>query len=204
MEYIGFIIGRELRNIRQLLKFPLWYMSSNTNEDNHLYKKIRIKKLGLKYYCTTLIETGTFYGQMTNAMKYSYKKVLTVELYKKLYLLNKKAFEKFSNIQIYHGDSSTMIKQMIDDSEGRILFWLDGHFSGAGTACGDEVSPILIELESIKNCGRVNDCILIDDVRLFDGTDGYPTLEATKEKLFQINQNYSIYLDRDCLVAVVN
>jgi len=69
---------------------------------------------------------------------------------------------------------------MLQDSSGRILFWLDGHYSGEGTACGDQVSPILQELDLIKAHPRRDHCILIDDSRLFTGVDGYPTLKATK------------------------
>jgi hypothetical protein len=91
---------------------------------------------------------------------------------------------------------------MLGDARGRILFWLDGHYSGHGTACGEQVSPILKELNIIKCQSRHDHCILIDDVRLFVDADGYPSLEETKAKLLEINPRYTISVDGDCLVAL--
>ena len=64
---------------------------------------------------------------------------------------------------------------MINTSNGRILFWLDGHYSGEGTGGCDEVCPIIAELRLIAQSKRKDHCILIDDARLFIGEDGYPT-----------------------------
>ncbi|MFI4919994.1 MAG: hypothetical protein ACHP65_10620, partial [Legionellales bacterium] len=115
---------------------------------------------------------------------------------------NKRAFLNNDNVTILFGDSSSELKKMIEKSFGRILFWLDGHYSGSGTACGDIESPILAELEIIKNEGNYSHCILIDDARLFKGTHGYPTLDRTMSKLLEINPNYKIEIDCDCIVAV--
>ena len=195
-------LGRLARDARALLTYPVWWIARSSGPDNHLYKKKRVIALARKYECETFIETGTFYGQMVRAARGHFKKILSVELYQPLFELNREAFAGCPDVQVLFGDSSIVLKEMIHQASGRILFWLDGHFSGAGTARGDDVSPILLELDIIAKHERRDHCILIDDARLF-GTDGYPTLEATKAKLLAINPQYSLAVDRDCIVAFV-
>jgi hypothetical protein len=194
--------GRLLRNARELVNYPIWLLSGQLAPDNHTFKRNRVKSVAARFQCETFIETGTFYGQMTSAVRDKFKKILSVELLESLYRLNKESFAAYSHIHLYCGDSASELRQMLGNATGRILFWLDGHYSGAGTARGNQVSPILEELDQIRTHSRNDHCILIDDARLFDGTGGYPTLEQAKEKLLSINPVYQISLDHDCLVAL--
>jgi hypothetical protein len=197
-----FVAGRFLRNAKALLTYPFWILLGKSAPDNHIFKQKRVLSIATRFSCETFIETGTFYGQMTNVAKNQFKKVLSVELFEPLYKLNKKSFSGCPNIHIYLGDSTSELKNMLQEAGGRILFWLDGHYSGAGTACGDQISPILTELDIIGTHLRKDHCILIDDARLFSGKEGYPTIEATKIKLLKINPTYVISLDHDCIVAL--
>lgn len=197
-----FVFGRFIRNTKSIITYPFWVLSGKPAPDNHVYKKKRIRSLGALYSCDSFIETGAFYGQMIDAMKDYFHKVLSVELFEPLFLLNQSSFLKYPQVRIYSGDSSCMLQDMLGDARGRFLFWLDGHYSGHGTACGEQVSPILRELDIIKNHSRCDHCILIDDARLFVGADGYPSLEETRAKLLEINPGYTISLDHDCLIAL--
>lgn len=197
-----FILGRFLRNTKSMVTYPFWILSGKPAPDNHVYKKNRVRSVGALFSCETFIETGTFYGQMINAMKDHFHKVLSVELFEPLYVLNQSSFSDHPQVHLYLGDSSSRLQDMLRDSRGRILFWLDGHYSGVGTACGDQVSPIIKELDLIGMHSKNDHCILIDDARLFTGAGGYPTLEATKVKLLEINPNYYISIDHDCIVAL--
>lgn len=195
-------LSRAFRDLKELCFYPFWLLRGRPAPDNHIYKVKRIIATADRYRCTVFIETGTFYGQTVNAVKKSFEMVLSVELFVPLYNYNKKAFANNDNVTIYFGDSSSELKKMIDKSIGSILFWLDGHYSGGGTACGDIESPILAELETIKSNRNDMHCILIDDARLFTGTHGYPTLDKTISMLLEINPNYQIDIDCDCIVAV--
>lgn len=71
------------------------------------------------------------------------------------------------------------------------------------------MSPILQELEAIKNHPIKNHTILIDDVRMF-GTRDFDgvTLDQITDKLREINPNYSIFFEKgyqanDILVACI-
>jgi hypothetical protein len=171
-------------------------------DDNHVYKKLRIAKIALSYRCESFIETGTYYGQMSNFARKIFLHVRSVELCERLFVQNLKQFSSYSNVSIYQGRSQDRLKEMIDSSSGRILFWLDGHYSGYSTAGAGEMCPISAELELIQCSARNDHCLLIDDARLFTGEDGYPTLDHVLNKLRNINSNYQLFVDRDCIVAL--
>jgi hypothetical protein len=195
-------LPRTLRNIREAIKYPIWFAAGRPPPDNHYYKVNRIKSIGLKYNCSSFIETGTFLGQTVAAVNGNFEKSLSVELKDSLYEANRRAFAGRKSVALFHGDSGSLLGEMIDQATGRILFWLDGHFSGGITALGKEVTPILGELSTIKMRGRRDDCILIDDIRLFVGNTGYPTQQAVQELILSMSADYAICTDRDCLMAL--
>jgi len=194
--------GRIIRDIYGLLLYPIWLISAGMNSpDNHIYKKRRIASVAKEFDCSSFIETGTYYGQMVNFAKKKFLKVKSVEIHPPFFLLNKKQFERDSNVEIYSGKSQDVLSEMINSSEGRILFWLDGHYSGVGTGGGDDVCPITKELRLIAQSNRKDHCILIDDARCFIDRDGYPTLDETLALLREINSSYRLMVDRDCIMA---
>ena len=195
------LIARTLRNIQAGIKYPFWILKGRPAPDNHLAKKKRILKIFKEGDYTTFIETGTFYGQMLKFSSNFFEKSISIEIYKPLYEMNNRDFKNNNKVAILFGDSSTQLKKALELSTGKIIFWLDGHYSGDGTGKGRQTSPIIDELENIKKHKRKDHCILIDDARLFNGTDGYPTLEETKNSLLMINQDYKVYIDHDCIVC---
>lgn len=201
---LKYYFNRWSRDIREVIVYPLWYLRKANGADNHFYKRNRIHKLNIGRKYANFIETGTFYGQMVSAVHGHFNKILSVELFDKLFFLNQSAFENDKKVKIFHGDSASMLGEMIDEVKDNILFWLDGHFSGQGTGIGIQASPIIYELDIIEDKKLKNICILIDDVRLFTGEDGYPTLEQTTNKIKSTYPNCNLYIDRDCLVAIIN
>lgn len=194
--------GRILRDIKAILTFPVWLATQRVPPDNHLYKINRIKRIGKLYSCQTLIETGTFYGQTVNATRKTFQQIMSVEVYEPLYQYNRWQFEKTKNVSLFFGDSVDKLPGMIGQATGRILYWLDGHCSGDGTGAGSQVCPVINELECLIRLNRTNDCILIDDKRLFGTDPSYPTLSETEKVLKRINPDYIIVYDSDCLIAL--
>jgi len=162
-------------------------------------------------------ETGTWNGGTTlNAVPY-FKSVYTVELHEKIFNSKKKKFSQFKNIYAYNGKSANTIKRVAPTINGRILFWLDAHFSGEGTAltfndpsAAKAITPIREELAAIQEA-NIQDCIiLIDDIRGFGtkiknqeyiGCWAYPTLQEVKELLLKINDDFECVLLGDMLLA---
>lgn len=171
---------------------------------NSIYKQKRLKRYANKFKCNTLIETGTYYGHTVDILKDSFQLILTVEVYEPLFLRCKQRFKNFNHIKIFLGDSSSKLDEMISYSVGRCIFWLDGYFSGEGTGKGvnNLECPLIKELTVLKNNKMDNHLILIDDVREMGKQKDYPTLEEVKKLLKDINPNFSIIIEHDCIIAV--
>ncbi|HWV47791.1 MAG TPA: hypothetical protein VN039_17475, partial [Nitrospira sp.] len=104
--------------------------------------------------------------------------------------------------RILHGNSASMLPLALASIKQSTLFWLDAHYSGGITACGDQHSPILLELEHIFRHPIRGHVIVIDDARLFGADSAYPTLEqlqlfidaqSTPRKLEIIDDAIRIY-----------
>jgi hypothetical protein len=197
----AFMLGRYARDLQATIKYPLWKLQGRPAPDNHVYKKRRIKRLAQEHHCDTFIETGTFYGQMVNFARSVFRKVISVEIYPPFHRDNAAQFARDPDVHILLGDSGKNLPEAITLASGRILFWLDGHYSGAGTGIGEKVSPIIEELRLIAKAGRKDDCIVIDDKRLFTGSDGHPTLDEAIVELKAINRAYAISFGCDSRVA---
>lgn len=119
----------------------------------------------------------------------------------------------FSQVHIIEGDSAKVLYSVIEGIKERITFWLDGHNSGGDTAMGDQISPVLYELEQIGCHSRKDNIILIDDMRCWNADNvGFGDKEI-KEALLKINPLYtfqyedgfhdSIVFKKDILVASI-
>ncbi|WP_102345183.1 hypothetical protein [Bacillus sp. Marseille-P3661] len=140
-----------------------------------------ITKYSEKFNIKTMIETGTYVGDMVHAMKDKFSRIISIELGERLYKQAKKRFSAYPHISIIHGDSGKMLEKILESISEPCLFWLDGHFSFNDTARGEQDTPILLELEHILSHPVRNHVILIDDARCFIGPNpvlnDYPTIQ---------------------------
>ncbi len=164
-------------------------------------KREIVKCCGQKHHCNVLIETGTYLGEMIEYQADYFDKVYSVEISDLFYRFSSDRLKKRKNISIIHGDSSKVLAQIIEklDLTDRILFWLDGHYSGGRTGMGGVVCPIYEELACIFNMRDGRDLILIDDARLFNGMEGYPDLEELKHFIRKNNENAQITVEEDII-----
>ncbi len=142
----------------------------------HIIKQRILLNHAEAFHTDTLVETGTFLGDMIYAMKDHFKEIYSIELSETLHDKAKLAFQKYPHIHLVAGDSATALDFVLRDIKGRCLFWLDGHYSGGITALADVRSPIRAEIEAILRHPVKGHVILIDDAICFDGNHGYPTL----------------------------
>lgn len=166
------------------------------------------------------IETGTFMGCTTDTAAQIFKEVYSIELDNWLYQEATRNFQNRSNIHLYQGDSKSVLNKILPNLKNKkILIYLDAHWSGAGTACGDETTPILGELQNIKNNNITNIVIVIDDIRYFqpksvverfkqksnDQTSlGFPSMTKLKKVITEINPNFKTVLYGDMFIAFEN
>jgi hypothetical protein len=136
-----------------------------------------IKSLAIKHGITVFVETGTFIGNTLMGLKDSFKQLFSIELDRGIYKLAKERLKNFEHIQIFYGDSSKVLPEILRDLKTPALFWLDAHYSSGVTAKGELQTPIMRELKAIFTHSNKQHCILIDDVKDFNGLNDYPTAD---------------------------
>ena len=156
-------------------------------------KRSVLRKLAKQHRSQIFVESGTYYGETLGALRCRFEELHSIELSDDFYQRAVKRFAHDLKIHLWHGDSGHVLANVATRIHGRALFWLDGHYSGGSTALGCEVTPIMRELKIIAAMpARSDHLVVVDDARLFNGTDGYPTMqqlcsEAAALGLTQIN-----------------
>jgi hypothetical protein len=182
-------------NLKQLLKktiifdfvviFRRWtrgygHLKALVEANNYFYSDShdKIKELAKKHNILIFIETGTFIGNALVGLKDTFQKLLSIELDYGIYKLAKKRFSSYKHINIYHGDSLKLLPEIIKNLNEPALFWLDAHYSSGVTAMGKLQTPVMQELEIIFLHHIKNHCILVDDVKDFNGLNDYPEIDV--------------------------
>jgi len=174
------IVKKVTDYIRYRITVRNWNKKGNPIPVPDVVKQRTVKEYAKIFSVETFIETGTYLGDMVNAVMDTFNKIYSIELDKTLYEQAKKKFSKHHNISIIHGDSSKVLPVILANISGPCLFWLDGHYSGGITAKGDLNTPITQELHCILDHTIRGHVILIDDAHLFTGQDDYPRLEGIR------------------------
>ena len=164
-----------------------------------LVKQMVILNYQKKYNYSTLIETGTYLGDMVEAQKTNFKKVISIELGMDLFLKAKERFKSDKNVQIFQGDSGKVLPQILQGLKDPAIFWLDGHYSAGITAKGDKICPIFEELDAIFDNSNLNHILLIDDARDFVGEGDYPTIERLTDYIKSKNERYTVQVKHDII-----
>lgn len=194
------------------------YFEFLDNKKDGALDKNFIKRLVDTFHCDTFFETGTCGCDTTlNAAPY-FKNVVTVELFKPLYQAAKTKLKRHKHVHLYYGKSPDTIREVGPHlAKNNVLFWLDAHYSGPGTALSnpnesdpEAVTAIRAELKAIKESGIDKCVILIDDIRGFGtylhgqeylGCWAYPNLQEVKASLLEINPCFEVALLGDILLA---
>lgn len=167
----------------------------------HIEKQEVLKRYAKQYGLRTFVETGTYRGDMVEAMKNTFTHIYSVELGEDLYKRAKKRFRYHKHIKILLGDSGKVFKKLIPNLTTPTLFWLDGHYSGGSTARGEKDSPIYEELTHIFNSPDVGHVIIIDDARCFSNPNyqGYPSLSDLEKFILSARPDVYISVENDSI-----
>jgi hypothetical protein len=169
----------------RLLEPPLlleaWMEAGRPAPPPHSVKQRIVAAYASAFSIGTLIETGTYAGEMVFSMRDRFERIFSIELSDSLYRRARRRFRAFPRIRILRGDSGKVLPALLAGISARCLFWLDGHFSAGITARGDTVTPVMEEMEAILNHRIEDHVILIDDARLFDGAHGFPLVSKVRE-----------------------
>ncbi len=130
------------------------------------------------YGCREFVETGTHTGDtLAFVSRKRNVECTSIELDETFYVRACARFKHSRNVRLFQGNSGLLMPDVVSTLTGPALFWLDGHYSGPSTACGGKQTPVVEELSAIYRRKSFPCVILIDDARLFDGTNDYPHLD---------------------------
>ena len=176
-------LSKWLAKRRYQIQFEEWKRNGRPVPPPHIVKQRTLQLYSKKYGLKVLVETGTYYGAMVEAMKDVFDHIYSIEISKELYELARERFKTVKHIELINGDSGVELKNVIDKLEidaRPALFWLDGHYSGGVTSRGNKDTPINEELSHILGGSDRGHVIIIDDARLFGIDPAYPNMEELK------------------------
>jgi hypothetical protein len=128
----------------------------------------------------TFVETGTFTGEMVEAMRPHFRQIISIEMSPEIHQHAVGRFAGDPHVELLVGDSAVVLPRVLRQIQHPALFWLDGHFMGGSTARAEEDSPVRHELSALLSHPVRAHLVLIDDARLFDGSAGYPTISELR------------------------
>tara|TARA_E500000178_G_scaffold335627_1_gene372729 strand:- start:126 stop:743 length:618 start_codon:yes stop_codon:yes gene_type:complete len=147
------------------------------------------------------IETGTLIGDTILKLSKNFNKCVTIEPSKKFYEISKRRFIKLKNVEIINGTSEDSLEGVLKNiKKQNVTIYLDAHDSGMGTFSGNKLTPIIQELNLIKNYKKnfENCVIIIDDVRDFKENSGYPKIEYLFN--FALENEMTINIEHDMFI----
>ena len=169
------ITGPFVQARRRRRRVKRWVGEGRPAPPVHAYKQQVVLDYARRFHLRTLVETGTWRGDMVEAALLHFDRIVSIELSAKFAAHARERFRRIAKVEIVEGDSAVRLPDVLPSLRLPALFWLDGHFSGADTAKGSVDSPLRDEVESILRHSVRGHVILIDDARHLSGEDGYPT-----------------------------
>jgi hypothetical protein len=159
-----------------------------------------------KFEPKIFVETGTFLGDTIEYFKNNFEKLISIELSEELARKATQRFFEDKHVKIIQGDSGVVLSSLMFELKSPVLFWLDGHYSSEffingefiQTAKNNKNTAINEELDIILQ-SLVEAIILIDDARLFNGRNDYPTIKSIKKKVRLYKNNYTVFVKKDII-----
>lgn len=180
-----------------------WENSGHSVPMPHIIKQRVLGEFTRQYNLKIFVETGTYYGDMVEAMRNFFDKIYSIELSQELFEKAKKRFKSENNIKLIQGDSGKELEIVMKEINKPALFWLDGHYSAGVSARGEKDSPIYEEMNCILNGQDLGHVIIIDDARFFGTDPAYPTIDELKEFIYSKRESVQITVDDDSIRIIL-
>jgi hypothetical protein len=153
------------------------------------------------------IETGTYRCRGTRLLADVFPRVVTIEVAPQLARAAAASLASVPGIEVVGGSSADVMPGLIDAAQPT-LYWLDGHWSGGETGGAGDECPVLAELAAIAK-GHADDCILVDDARLFLAppppphlAEQWPTYREVEDAILAARPDHRVIVAHDVIVAV--
>lgn len=169
-----------IRRLVLRLRLLRWVLGGRSGPPPSLVKQAIVREYRQAYDLRVLIETGTYMGDMVEAVRNDFEAIYSIELGKSHHDYARRRLASYPWVHLLLGDSGQVLGQVLERVTVPSLFWLDGHYAGGTTARAAAQTPILQELEAIAGHPVKNHVVLIDDAQYFNGTNDYPDLESLR------------------------
>jgi hypothetical protein len=192
--YSDLLSGGDLKAFRRLLQrtpvygaykalghYPdywYWILRGRPSRSPHLLKQKVVREYGTRFGLKTLVETGTYYGEMVAAMKSHFDRIYSIEYVPELAERATRKFSSHGHVQIFCGDSRVVMPEVLALLQDPALFWLDAGYYGWVGKQGDQ-QRLSAELEMILSHSFPH-VILLDDARGLTGRNGIPSVGDVK------------------------
>lgn len=181
-----------------------WRLRGKPLPPPHPIKVDTILQTARQFGCKTLVETGTYLGDMIARTRHLFDRLYSIEVDARLHANACARFRDDSAVTVLLGDSAHVLPKILENLTTPTVFWLDGHYSGGETGKGELDTPIQTEVELILRHPVRGHAILVDDARLFTGAGDYPTMRAFREQLMKLNATYHYAVATDIIRFVPN
>jgi len=111
------------------------------------------------------IETGTYNGDNLSRRLNSYDKLYSIEINPEFQANNIQKYESIDKVNLFVGDSATILPRLLNDISEPCVIYLDAHYSGKKFSFEIPPMPLIHEIESISEF-KFNSITVIDDIRL--------------------------------------
>lgn len=183
--------------------------------DDGALKSSLLHELQTAFKLDAFVETGTYLADTTIKATKFFNQIHSIELSPELYTKALDRLKYWEQVTLHLGDSKEILHQLLPYlHDKRVLFYLDGHYSGHITAKGSLFTPLIEELKAIAQMKTTHAILLIDDIRLFQdtcfpkkvqslnlGLETYPYLEEIVKSILEIHPSYQICFMGDSLLA---
>jgi hypothetical protein len=160
-------------------------------------KQTVVREYGRRFGLKTLVETGTYYGEMVAAMKGRFDRVYSIEFVPELAERATGKFAGDAHVRIFCGDSRVVMPEVLALLTEPALFWLDaGYYGWVGKRTDDQRLPA--ELEMILNHPYPH-IVLLDDARCLTGQNGIPAVSEVKSSIESKFPKRSVGVEFDIL-----
>ena len=135
------------------------------------------------------VETGTYLGESALQLANEFGRCITIELHPGLASRATDRFRNDSRVEVIGGSSRDVLPLVLGSLSEPVMFWLDGHWSGDGTAGNDDICPLESELDALANWPYIkSSMVVIDDARLFGFSSGDDPLKQHFPSILSIGR----------------
>ncbi len=174
----------ELKQLGHYPDYWWWKLRGEPRRIPHIVKQRAVLEYAQSFGLTTLVETGTYYGEMIAAVAPNFRRIYSIEVDADLAGLAQARFRKLPHVTIVQADSQTAVPQLLKELNEACLWWLDAGYCGWAGATGNS-NRLGTELNAVLADQCHDHVILMDDA---DGVTGLQELMASIESNYPNRQ----------------